>query len=111
MIKSIATQTDLPNFEQVSLVGLCNSEPLDALIVRADITTEQQTVYDAYTTLGTDKVYFNIENYPDPLSLTRFTSAAVTVDEEEILDWNTMDQADKDTITNFCDLAIEFNTI
>ena len=71
-----------------------------------NLTAEQQAVYDAGITLVTGKYYTEIQNTVSELQISRVTSE-ILAEGEDIFDFETMDEADKDILRDLLALFVE----
>lgn len=98
MIKSIAGHTDLPEFEQLSVTGTSAPEVLvSCIIVRADLSVDDQVTYDEAMDLFTPDCFTEITNTIADLSIDRITSE-VLVEGTENLDFDSLTEVDKDKL-------------
>jgi len=113
MINGISNTTTEPNFEQTYVSG-CLEEGgshISLILLRADLDAGQQTIYDEFLALGLDNTYFNVDNTECMLAFDRFTSSAITIDEETIIDYDTADPADKTKVDDFVTLVGTLTTV
>lgn len=91
-------QTELPDFEQLSVIGNATPELIiSCLIVRADLSVEDQTTYDEAIALFSPDNYTQITNTIADLSIDRITSATLAQDTEN-MDFDTLSEVDKDKL-------------
>lgn len=105
MIIGISNNTSEPSFEQTYISGCIteNDGHTNLIIVLADLTAPQQTIYNDFIGLTGDNAYFQIDNTECLLSFDRFTSSAITEGETSI-DYNSADPGDKTKIDDFIQL-------
>lgn len=111
MIRSIASSTDLPNFEQLSVTGNATPElVVSCVVVRADLSVEEQLTYDEAIAVFSPDIYTEIINTEAELSIDRITSE-VLVEDTENVDFEALSEIDKEKLRALLGLFISLNEI
>lgn len=109
MIKGSSLTTDLPDIEHMLVIGeetAGSGDIFTSTVKREDITPEQQAIYDAGITLVTGKYHTEIQNTVSELQISRVTSE-VLAEGEDVFDFETMNEVDKDALRALLALFIE----
>tara|TARA_R110000868_G_scaffold144281_2_gene363172 strand:+ start:336 stop:668 length:333 start_codon:yes stop_codon:yes gene_type:complete len=110
MITGISTNIPSPNIETLSVSGkpAPESSYIQLLVTKADLTTEQQLVYDTGVAVVAGKIITKIINTTAELNIDRMTSDIVE-EGEDVFDFETLSEVDKDKLRNLLALFIELN--
>jgi hypothetical protein len=102
-----STTTDIPNIEHMSMAGTDDSGNIfSTFLKREDLDVAEQTIYDDAVALFNNKWHTTIDNTLSELTIDRMTSAVIDQDSEEVVDYTTMVEADKDKLRAFLTMAL-----
>lgn len=111
MIKGSSSQATLPNIEEISVAGkpTPESEYMQLYVRKSDLTEEQQATYTEGIGLVSGKYFTTINNTTSELVVDRVTSETTT-EGEDVFDFETLSEVDKDKLRNLLALFIELNS-
>jgi hypothetical protein len=107
MVKATSTTTDVPNIEHMDIYGNDDSGThFTTCLMREDLTTEEQTIYDDAIALFADNRETNIDNTLSEFWIERMTSTVVDFEATEDVDYATMNETDKDKLRAFLAMVL-----
>ena len=111
MITGISTNIPSPNIETLSVSGRLTpeSEYIQILVVKSDLSEDQQTIYTNGVGLVTGKFITKIINTTADLNIDRMTSDIVE-EGEDIFDFQNMSAEDQNALIALSGLFIELLT-
>ena len=108
MITGISTNITSPNIETLSVSGRLtpDSEYIQILVVKSDLSEEQQAIYTNGVNSVAGKIITKIINTTAELNIDRMTSDSVE-EGEDVFDFQTMSSEGQDALRDLSGLLIE----
>jgi hypothetical protein len=111
MIQVYTLASTIPDLEEISVAGKLTSESdyIQLYIRKSDLTEEQQVIYTEGIGLFSGKYFIVINNIVSELVIDRVTSET-TIEGEDIFDFETLSEIDKNKLNNLLAFFIELNS-